>query len=232
MRVDLRLDEAVHRDLRVRERCRVPVDDDLALLRGGEQRQRSEGEIRIRDDGLQQALEVAEHALDRGAVEDVDVEIDPEAEPGGSVDGADHQIELRRRRRHGHRAGAHPRGRVVAPRCNRLQREHHLEQRRSAEIAIGREPLHQALEGEVLVRVAAETRLPHLLEQIAEDDVASRAGADDERVDEEADEIFDLAPGSVEHRGPDQDVGLPGIAMEHRVGGREQGHEQRHALTP
>ena len=55
-----------------------------------------------------------------------------------------------------------------------LQREHHLEERRVAQVALGLQLLDQLLERHVLMRVRAERRLAHPPQQLAEGRVARR----------------------------------------------------------
>ena len=76
-----------------------------------------------------------------------------------------------------------------------LQGEHHLEERRAAQVALGLELLDQLLEGQVLVGVGAERGLAHAAQQLAEGGVAVEAGAQHERVDEEADEALQSPRG-------------------------------------
>ena len=55
-----------------------------------------------------------------------------------------------------------------------LQGEHHLEQRRAAQVALRVQLLDQPLEGQVLVGVGAERRLAHPREQLREGGLAPR----------------------------------------------------------
>ena len=87
-----------------------------------------------------------------------------------------------------------------------LQREHDLEQRIAAQVALGLELLDQLLEGQVLVRVGIERALARPGQQFRERRVAGEITAHDQRVDEEADEAFDLGPVAPGDRRADRDV--------------------------
>ncbi len=112
-----------------------------------------------------------------------------------------------------------------------LEGEHHLEERGAAHVALGLELLHQALEGHVLVGVGAEAGLAHASEERVEREIARDLGAEHQGVDEEADEPLGLGVGAPCDRRADDDVDLARGAREEDVEGREQEHEQRHALA-
>ena len=102
----------------------------------------------------------------------------------------------------------------------------HLEERRPAEVAVRLQLLDQALEGEVLVGVDVEGRLPHPVEQLAEGRVAREVAAEHQGVDEEADQPLGLHPVAVGDGRADQHVVLAGVAAEQGLEGGEQDHER------
>ncbi len=61
------------------------------------------------------------------------------------------------------------------------------------EVALGLQLLDELLERQVLMRVGLERDFAHAPEQLAEGRVAREVCAQHERVDEEPDEVFDLA---------------------------------------
>jgi hypothetical protein len=111
-----------------------------------------------------------------------------------------------------------------------LHDEGDLEQRRAGRVARGLQHFDQLLERHVLIRVRAERGLLHARQHLAQRRAPFDARPQDQHVDEEADEVFDLAPRPVRNRGSDDDVLLPGVAVEQHLEGREQHHEGRHAL--
>ena len=128
-----------------------------------------------RDDALEQPPEVPEHPLDRRRVEQVGVVLERAAAAPPSRSSTSASVRSNLARTPGCRdssATAQPRQRRP-PGRRVLQDEHHLEERRAAEIALGLQLLHQLLEGHVLVRVRAQARLAHPREQLAERRVAA-----------------------------------------------------------
>ncbi len=107
-----------------------------------------------------------------------------------------------------------------------LEREHHLEERRAGEVALRRQLLHQALEGDVLVGHRAEGTAARAGEKRFERGVARAVRAQHEGVDEEADQVFNLDPVAAGDGSADGEVVLAGEAMEQRLEGGEQHHEQ------
>ena len=103
------------------------------------------------------------------------------------------------------------------------QLEGDLEERVAAEVAFGLQLLDELFEGEVLVGVGAEGDVVDAGEQLAEGGVAGEVGAQDERVDEEADQRLELGAGAVRDRDADDDVVLAGVAVRAGPGRRRAG---------
>ena len=206
----------------------------LALVRG-EPGQRPDGRFRRRRRRRQQALEVAEHALQRGVVEEVAGELHRQLElavvalhrhqrevelghPGGAVDAA-----------HGEP------GAEVAHRARRvLQHEQHLHQRLVRQRALRRHVLHQALEGQLLVLLGLQPLGQHAAQQLGERRPGGARTADvravHQGVDEEADQRLDLHPRAAGDRRADRHLRLPGPARQQRLEAGHQDHEQGGAV--
>ena len=108
----------------------------------------------------------------------------------GRVEG---QVELGHVRVDPHRLEGQPRRRRLTPRrLGLLEDEGHLEERRSAQVALRMQLLDQPLEREVLVLVRTQDDAAHAREQLAEGRIPGEVGAQDERVREEADERLQL----------------------------------------
>src|SRR5262245_46986885 len=76
-----------------------------------------------------------------------------------------------------------------------------------------------------------QRRFPYPSDQGPETFGAFHLGAQNEGVDENADEAFDLGAHAVCYRHSDQNVTLVGVAKEQRLEGRKQRYKQCHPLT-
>ena len=88
--------------------------------------------------------------------------------------------------------------------------EQHLGQRRAVRVAALSDLLHQAVEGDILVREGLEGGHPHAQQQFAEGGVAGEVDAQHQRVDEGADQTLGGALRPVRDRDADRNVGLAG----------------------
>ena len=70
-----------------------------------------------------------------------------------------------------------------------------------------------------------------MLEERAEGHFAGDLGAEGESVDEEANQPLGLGLGAAGDRGADDEIALPGVAIEEDVERREQRHEERRPLA-
>jgi hypothetical protein len=113
-----------------------------------------------------------------------------------------------------------------------LEREHDLDQRRVAEAANRLQLLDELFEGHVLVCVGAECDLAHPSQQLGEAGVARQIGSQHERVDEEADQVFELRVRAAPDRGPHRDVVLARVAGEQQLEGGQKRHEHRRVVGP
>ncbi len=203
----------------------APLPQQLPLLGGVHQRQLGQAPLGVRGEALQQRLEVRQQPAHRRLLEEVRAVHRGEAQALGQLGGQHRQVDLAGaavHRLHFQRQSRHPQrrqGRV-------LQGEHHLEQRRAAQLALGLECLHQLLEGHVLVGEGAERRLMRPGHQGLEGRVSGQVRAQGERVDEQADEALQLGAVASGHRGADDDVVLAAVArQQHLVRGQQDGEE-------
>src|SRR5262249_15185252 len=91
--------------------------------------------------------------------------------------------------------------------------------------------LDQLLERKLVMRNGIQRRLADTSQQIHERWIARKIQAQNQRVDEEADQPFELLMVAAGGRHADDDVFLTAIALEQNTERRQQSHEQRHALA-
>ncbi len=167
-------------------------------------------------------------ALDRRVVEQVAPVAQPEEQAAGELRGLDLQLELRRAAGVG-QALEREAGERQRRRRRVLEGEEHLDERRPREIPLRRQLLDQALERQLLVGQRRQARLARPADELGDRGAAGEVGAEDQRVDEEADQPEDLRP-AVRRRRPDEEVLLPGVDPEHRFDRGEDDHEERRSL--
>jgi hypothetical protein len=112
-----------------------------------------------------------------------------------------------------------------------LQRKRNLVQRIAARVAPRTQLGDEPLEGHLLVRERLEHGLADLVQEFGERPIAGEIGAHDERVDEVADQAFELEPVTAREGHADCDIPLPALAHEQHLECREQHHEQRDAVV-
>ena len=98
-------------------------------------------------------------------------------------------------------------------------------------VALGADCIDDVLEGNLLMVEGVESRCPHTRKELGELRVLAEADAKDERVCEEPDQLVILGPASVRERSADENVVLPGEAIEKRPEDGEQEHVRRHVLV-
>ncbi len=226
----LRGEELVEARARRVRRGAARQRQEALCFAGGQDGQGGDALLGIRDDPFEQGTEARQQALDGGGVEEVERKLDPAREPARAVHEGQREVELGGGRVGVDAAALEP-AELQRRRGRRLQREHHLEERRAAGIARRIQLLDQPLEGRGLVRVRTERVFPDLLHEVAEREVGVDPGAQHQRVDEEADQAFGLGVGAVGDRRAHHHVGLARPAVEQHVEGREQRHEEGHALA-
>ncbi len=210
----------------------VPTAQHLLTLGGGQQRQLGKALLRIGGDGLQQHLEVPNHARTGGLREQVRIELERAEEAVGRLEEVEAELEPGHRIAVGVQRADGQRGQGNVLRRDVLQHEEGLEQWRAAQVAHRLQLLHQLLERHVLMRIRAQRRLLHAGQHGAEGRAVLQARAQDQGVDEEADEPFQLGEAPAGDGRADDDVLLPGVAGQQQLEGRQQHHEGRGALAP
>jgi hypothetical protein len=92
--------------------------------------------------------------------------------------------------------------------------------------------LDQLLERHVLVQVGRERRLAHPAQQLAEGGGAGQVAPQDQGVDEEPDEPFDVTVRAPRDGRTHGEVVLPAVEREQGLEGGEEHHEEGRALAP
>ena len=200
-------------------------------LRLGHERQLREMRVRSGQCPRQKCLEMTGHSLNGRGVEQVGVVMKYRAQPLGALPDVDLQVEARR----GHfelEGNQRQPGQPQLLPSGVLDVEDHLEERVPAHVPLELKHLDQLLEGQVLMLVGAQRRLLHARQQLPEGGVTGEVRAQNEAVDEEADQPLDLGPIAVGDGGSHDDVLLPRVAMEESLEGGEEAHEEGHAFPP
>lgn len=228
----LPLDHAVHR---LGLRLAVPIHAPLrepGLLRRAEQLDVADGLMRTIDQRLQDRDIVAGHARHGVGLEQL-----------GRVDQGERELaarplarferELELRREIGQHVVLRGDAGQLAERAVVLEQvvEHHLEQRRAAQAALGLQHLHELLEGHILVRLCAQHRVTRLRQHARCPEAAMDRVAQHQRVDEQADHAFGFHAVAVGKRCADADVFLARVAVQQRLEAGQQHHEERGATA-
>ncbi len=208
----------------------VELHEHLVPLGGEQQRELVQPLLRRRRSRGQQAGEAAGQTADRGRIEEIAVVLDESGESLRRLLQVEDQIEVGDPAVHRLRAQGEA-GKLQAVARRRLQGEQDLEERSALQVALRGHLVDQALEREVLVRIGFEGHVPHPLQQGAEGRPAGQVHAQGEGVDEEADQVFDLAPGAVGDRRADQQVLLARPPPQQGTPDGQEQHERRHLLA-
>ena len=169
------------------------------------------------------------HAADRRRIEEIGAVFEAACEPAVAFRDVKRQVELRRDglvRQARELESGQPEVRFAGA----LQREHHLEQRIAAEVALGIQLFDELLEGQILVRERVDRALARALQQLGEPRIAGEIAAHDQRVDEKADEPVELRPAAAGDRTADGDVVLARVAHQQHLERGQQRHVQRGVL--
>jgi len=78
-----------------------------------------------------------------------------------------------------------------------LQSKHDLEKRRTAQIALRLQSLHQFFKGEILMDISTQRNLAYSFKQFSEERIAAQVSAQNQRIHKEADQLFGLRLSSV-----------------------------------
>ena len=111
-----------------------------------------------------------------------------------------------------------------------LQGEEDLCERVEAQIAYGVQFFDQLLEGQILVSIGLQGGFPHALQEEEKAGVAREIAAQDQRIDEKADQSFQFWTCAIGDGRGDHDIIEAGGASEQHLEGGQQGHEQGDAF--
>src|SRR3990170_2215717 len=106
--------------------------------------------------------------------------------------------------------------------------EHHLKERRAAQVPLRPQLLHQLLKRHILVRIRPQTHLPHPTQHLPETRPPAHIRAQHQRVHEKPDQPLDLHPVAIGNRRPHHHVFLPRITVQQHLKDPQHHHEQRH----
>ncbi len=227
--VNLSLDERVQeRRALVGDSVVVPVDEQTPVLRLVEQRQLGDATVRRLRHAAQERLVVTDHARDRRGLEEVGAVLDAPDDAAVALVQLEGEVKLRGVRVDLELAHVPARGRG----CDLgLQDDHRLE----GDPAVGRgahgRVSRDELERDVLEREGFAAGLPDGAQHVEERAVGGEGGAEQDRVEEDADLALHAGHAPGRQRGADGDVGLPRVAVEERLERRDERREERDALA-
>ena len=174
---------------------------------------------------------MAQQSFRRLAVEEIAGEVARGAPAVGALDHEEVQVEDRARRARGNR------GELRAAERDRsheipLVGEIDLEKRIAARVPARLQGLDQLLEGQLLVGDRFGDIVTHPLDQLTERWIAGEVGAQDDAVDEGADDRFQLRARPPRDRRADRDVLVSGVAAGDGLEGCQENVEHRRAVFP
>src|SRR5689334_4889367 len=192
--------------------CLVPLDEQLVLFIISQKLYLRDTLVGIRDDLFKQSPVVPEQAFDSCFLKKIGAVEEKPLQTSGHVPHVTFEIEprgkafklLRTERKTGQLKFLHRRI---------LQRERNLKNRIAAEVARGLQLFDDSFKRQVLMRVGGECQIANAPEQFAKCRTAAEVSAQDEGVDEEPDETFELAAVAIGDARSDQDVRLICVAM-------------------
>jgi hypothetical protein len=228
LRLEELVDAPVGRILGLRP---VPLLQHERALRLAEQVQPREPHVRLRGDLLQHPLQVPHHALDGVRLEQVGAVVQFATQALGSRREAQREIELGALKIRSDSAHVQPR-QSAFPAPGVLQCEHHLEEGRVAQAALGLQLGHQLLEGHLLVLVRAQRHLAHPPQHLPKARVSTEIRPQHQGVDEEADQLLHLPARASGDGAAHDDVLDPAVLREQHLEGAQQRHVQRRPLAP
>ena len=127
---------------------------------------------------------------------------------------------------------SHPRGQLARRQRRVAEDEEDLDHGMAGRVASRLQGVHQLLKGEILMRVGPEGRLAQLGDERRAARLPGKPGAEDQGMDEEPGQTFELQPVAVGARRAEEEIVLPGIAAEERAPAGEEDHEERGFLLP
>ena len=209
----------------------VPFNEQPMAFAFGQEGEGGQPLPRVGHHRLEQRLKMPQQSSDRGCVEQVGVVDKPQANPGLALFSVERHVV--------HRPGLggrktldlHSRQRQLIVRVVE-HIEKHLDEGRPAWVPRGPQLLHQLLEVQCLVGPGLPGDAPDPLQQLSEGGIARQVGAEDQDVEEAADQALQFNRAPLRNGYADGDVVLPRVAMEQGLKGSQQRHEQSDPFTP
>ncbi|RRN43398.1 hypothetical protein EHV23_15070 [Lautropia dentalis] len=205
--------------------------DDLLTLRLRQQRQPGQRAGLIGHHRRQQHLQVPQPPFHRGPLEQHRAVLHHPLQPPISLTQRQCQIKVRRIMPEFLLPQRQPR-QLQLDFCIVLQRQHHLEQRAVAHVPLRTHRLHHLLERHVLMPIPCQRAVLDLRQQLCHRRLPVQPRTQRQRVHEEPDQPFQLAPSAVGHRCAHHHIVLAAQpAHQHRKPGLQH-HEQRRTVPP
>ncbi|CRM14927.1 hypothetical protein [Pseudomonas sp. 35 E 8] len=223
------MDQARGREARVGA---IPQLENVLLLVTVQQVQLTNVLLLIGNHRLQEVLPMPRHALNGGSVEQVSGVAQRGAQCVLGLFDIEGQVKLRNRLIPADRTDLQL---FQAPQMPARQAdmvvERDLEQRAQAQAALRLQRFHQLLERQVLMSLGLQRTLLDLSEQLGNGGLPVDIGLEHLGIDEETDQPLGFDPVTVGDRHTHANILLAAVAMQQRLVGRQQQHEQRHAFA-
>ena len=213
-----------------RQRRRRVVARRGRRARGIAERERERRRVGVRDERLEQPRVVGGDPRRGGGAERVDVLPHEAHRPVGERRGDDVEVGVRRpvgQRVHHARLDARPLQRAAR---RVVEREQGLHQRRARRVARRRQPVDDAVEGDVGVRETVDHRVAHAPDRLARARLPGEVDAQRDRVDEHPERAGHAGVAAVGHAGADLHVVAAVVARELDRERRQAGLEERRTL--
>ena len=210
---------------------RSPEGEPLPSLVRGQQRQLGKTAVGGGDRALEQGAEVADESFDGRGVEEIGAVLDRTGEAFIGLLGLQGEVKLGRPRVEIHALDRKARQAQIGTR-HVLHDQGDLEEGLPRQVALHGQKLDEPVERQVLMGLRSKHDLARAAHDLAERRVAGQVAAQDESVDEAADQPLDLETAATGHRRPDAQVVLPAVAAQERLEGRQNRHEQSRPFPP
>ncbi|MND44116.1 hypothetical protein D3C80_349450 [compost metagenome] len=220
--------QLVDRRRRGREPRLLPALQQCRLLLGRQQRQLADSLGWVGSKAAQQVAPVLSHALQGSGFEQLGSVEERHVDRRVGLQRFQGQVELRGATLQGHFLGMQT---CQAGAANLLAGNaevvvHHLEQRVAVQRALRVQGFDQAVERQVLMRLAGQRRGLDLAEQRRAAHGRVDFDAHDQGIDEKAQDVFQLLPATVAHRYADAYIGLFAVALQQQGKSPEEQLEQ------
>ncbi|MNC05355.1 hypothetical protein D3C75_528260 [compost metagenome] len=205
--------------------------EQMLLFTTRQQRQFAQALLRIGNQRLQQVAPMPGHARNARLVEQIGAV--GQAATQAMVEVGDFQVEVELGRAGivGQVLDRHAGQGAALLELPALHVAHHLEQWVVGRAAGWLQGFHQMIERQVLMGLAFDHRVAHLLEQFAHGHLPVELAAQHLCVEERADQPFAFRANAVGHRRADAQIGLAAVAVQQRGQGGGHGHEQGQAVS-